>query len=482
MSTFSDLLKQHINDKGISVRKLSMELEIDRTLLQKYMSGSRTPKNHLEVRKIAKGISLSSAEQDDLLGTYYESIYAPEKYGDFLMIRNVLAGTQDFRLDLDELPPASEALPVLPSFPEAETHSGTLQVEYAFTSFLKEACTDAAAQPVMLYAMLQPRHIQLMRLIMLHTAGQNVQIEQLICLEQHRSNGNLSTLLPVIALFMNDSKYHCRYYYDDMKAHVNQMTLFPVLLLTENAAFLSNYHCDSCCIIRNKAIVEFFRQQYASLSQSSEELGIPLQFFTEYTTRCVDYFHVGDSVEVYSYSPLFSFGMTEEMLMSHLTINDAGKALFMQSIKHEFGIMKAAHGMIEFYEKDALREFMETGEFPAFPPPEGFYRRPAMDVRLQIMRELIRLNQVGLLISHMSDHTYFRLSKENQIISNALQGDIEIRCQPYARSTSVLLREPNLCNTLHEFGEFALANNWFLSQEETVAYMQALVDEFSPQG
>lgn len=58
MSTFSDLLKQHINDKGISVRKLSMELEIDRTLLQKYMSGSRTPKNHLEVRKIAKGISL----------------------------------------------------------------------------------------------------------------------------------------------------------------------------------------------------------------------------------------------------------------------------------------------------------------------------------------------------------------------------------------------------------------------------------------
>lgn len=106
-----------------------MELEIDRTLLQKYMSGSRTPKNHLEVRKIAKGISLSSAEQDDLLETYYESIYAPEKYGDFLMIRNVLAGTQDFRLDLDELPPASEALPVLPSFSGSCTHSGTLAGE-----------------------------------------------------------------------------------------------------------------------------------------------------------------------------------------------------------------------------------------------------------------------------------------------------------------------------------------------------------------
>ena len=56
MIVFSELLKSFINEKNISVKKLAANVQMDRTLIQKYMSGSRVPKNYREVQKLADGM------------------------------------------------------------------------------------------------------------------------------------------------------------------------------------------------------------------------------------------------------------------------------------------------------------------------------------------------------------------------------------------------------------------------------------------
>ena len=58
MIVFSELLKSFINEKNISVKKLAANVQMDRTLIQKYMSGSRVPKNYREVQKLADGMML----------------------------------------------------------------------------------------------------------------------------------------------------------------------------------------------------------------------------------------------------------------------------------------------------------------------------------------------------------------------------------------------------------------------------------------
>ena len=532
MSTFAALLKQHVTNKNISVLKISEEVGIDRTVFHTYMSEKRKPKSHIEVRRICKAMQLSAAEQTALLTAYFESQYGSKSYADFLTLQQILEGTQDFRLKPDVVTASAaslnalpEASSFLPQSSQVQTYNGALQVEYAFTSFLdrfvaeaakaaahtgtsveaKNAGTDTMANDGTgtsagadigmsgfsglkgvissadtLHILMQPTQAQLMRLLMLHTAGQPVQLEQLLCLEQNpKDNNNLSLLLPAIALFLNHPGYHCRYYYDNVEAHINQMTLLPIMVLTKDSAFLCNQTCDSCCIIRNPEIAGFLLLQYTALSQVSEELGIPLQMFTEHNTRCEDYFQVGDPVYTFSYSPLFTLGMTMEMLMDHLTMDEEAKASFMQIVQHEFSVMGAGKGICEYFEKDALREFMESGEFPAYPSPEGFYRRPSMNIRLQILNKLIALNKEGYLSSHMSNHTYFRLSKENQVLSNPRQGYVEIRCETYGRSTSILLQEACLCSTLQEFPKYAMATNLFCSQDETVKYMESLAREFA---
>ena len=66
MIVFSELLKSFINEKNISVKKLAANVQMDRTLIQKYMSGSRGPKNYREVQKLADGMMLLPEQQGEL--------------------------------------------------------------------------------------------------------------------------------------------------------------------------------------------------------------------------------------------------------------------------------------------------------------------------------------------------------------------------------------------------------------------------------
>ena len=80
MIVFSELLKSFINEKNISVKKLAANVQMDRTLIQKYMSGSRVPKNYREVQKLADGMMLLPEQQGELLDAYYRNLYGDKTY------------------------------------------------------------------------------------------------------------------------------------------------------------------------------------------------------------------------------------------------------------------------------------------------------------------------------------------------------------------------------------------------------------------
>ena len=70
MIVFSELLKSFINEKNISVKKLAANVQMDRTLIQKYMSGSRVPQNYREVQKRAEGMRVLREQKGELLDEY----------------------------------------------------------------------------------------------------------------------------------------------------------------------------------------------------------------------------------------------------------------------------------------------------------------------------------------------------------------------------------------------------------------------------
>ena len=106
MIVFSELLKSFINEKNISVKKLAANVQMDRTLIQKYMSGSRVPKNYREVQKLADGMMLLPEQQGELLDAYYRNLYGDKTYEGYRKIAETLEGMKDFRMKEPALPAA----------------------------------------------------------------------------------------------------------------------------------------------------------------------------------------------------------------------------------------------------------------------------------------------------------------------------------------------------------------------------------------
>ena len=80
MIVFSELLKSFINEKNISVKKLAANVQMDRTLIQKYMSGSRTPEELQRGAKAGRRNDAAAGQQGELLDAYYRNLYGDKTY------------------------------------------------------------------------------------------------------------------------------------------------------------------------------------------------------------------------------------------------------------------------------------------------------------------------------------------------------------------------------------------------------------------
>lgn len=98
MSVFAEVLKYYINESHVSVRKLSVEAGIDRTLIHKYMADRRIPKSTEEVKRLGRCLMLSSEKQKQLLESYNKSLYGDERYQGFLTVQQILNGVPDYQI------------------------------------------------------------------------------------------------------------------------------------------------------------------------------------------------------------------------------------------------------------------------------------------------------------------------------------------------------------------------------------------------
>lgn len=82
----------------MSVSRLAKETGFNRTLLQKYLSGDRLPKTVQESCQLAEALMLSPEKQEELLEQYNRSRYGIRQYDGFLMIRDIVRGLVDYRM------------------------------------------------------------------------------------------------------------------------------------------------------------------------------------------------------------------------------------------------------------------------------------------------------------------------------------------------------------------------------------------------
>ena len=68
--TFANVLKEHITESKLSIASLSRLSDVNRTMIQKYISGTQLPANHEILNKILNHLALTQSQKEELLQLY----------------------------------------------------------------------------------------------------------------------------------------------------------------------------------------------------------------------------------------------------------------------------------------------------------------------------------------------------------------------------------------------------------------------------
>lgn len=66
MSIFSQLLQEHFQEKKVKIYQIAQLSNIERTLLQKILTGSRKPSSEEQVTRLAQALMLTASETKEL--------------------------------------------------------------------------------------------------------------------------------------------------------------------------------------------------------------------------------------------------------------------------------------------------------------------------------------------------------------------------------------------------------------------------------
>lgn len=70
MSIFSQLLQEHFQEKKVKIYQIAQLSNIERTLLQKILTGSRKPSSEEQVTRLAQALMLTASETKELKNAY----------------------------------------------------------------------------------------------------------------------------------------------------------------------------------------------------------------------------------------------------------------------------------------------------------------------------------------------------------------------------------------------------------------------------
>lgn len=90
MSQFSDLLSLYIKESPYNIKHLANESQLDRTIIQKYISGNRFPSSYSNIEKIISHLTLTDQQKFDLKKAYHIEKFGVEQYQYLLKIKSII--------------------------------------------------------------------------------------------------------------------------------------------------------------------------------------------------------------------------------------------------------------------------------------------------------------------------------------------------------------------------------------------------------
>lgn len=369
MSKFSEKLKLIIEESGIKIYQLAKNSELDRTTIQRSITGERFPSLNF-VEKLIDYLRLSPIEREELF-----ELYSINKIGE-----KVYAGRK-FIKEMIELIATTHIVKENKSYSKKTlTFSGKINADnevctgqYIVNNIIRNVLEDEVLNnPSPEINICAPfSYSFLFDLLYQLYLGQNgnVTIKNIIKLNKNphtfqNSNYNLEILSHVMPFaFSAGNGYQPYYYYDNFDEH-NDIALFmPYYIITSNHLLTISADFKTAIFYNNESIVNTYKENFKIAITKSKPL-ITQHFSCDdmLLAYLASSKNSGVASHIIEPQPCFAWYYTEALINSHLRPELENRELILDLLYDLYGKYRAFKSRpMSIFSIEGLSYFAKTG-------------------------------------------------------------------------------------------------------------------------
>ena len=233
MSIFSEKLNYFINNSNIKIAELSRLSGVERSYIQKMITGERMPKKNgaPTLEHLADALMLTPAERRTLTEAYKISQMGEATYYRRVMVKRIIEDCESY-YNQQLLPhPALSAQSV--QRPEVYSVQGKASVQNMIQLFLME---EICLEKPHLMAVLQPESDAAELVQPYCRMKRELCFEHIVCFDnelqyQKDNQYNLQCIRTLLPFLLSPCLYSGWFYYDSVASHMSRHAVFPWFVL-----------------------------------------------------------------------------------------------------------------------------------------------------------------------------------------------------------------------------------------------------------
>ena len=482
MLGFSEYLQNFMKTNSISMVELSKETDIDRTVIYRYVKGTRIPSDMDTVARIADAMQMSVSEKKYLLKEYDKLVFGKPMVYSYQYIKKLLRSLE--RPDRNTVSAKEQWKTVSKIKMDAsiiELMTKEEIITYILDLFRYVAETGNASEKIFL--VMQPVYDEIQRFIPQIFGQCDIKLEQIVCMEQNinQSYKNLEAFYGILPLCFLLSEYDVYYYYDSLSNHLNTMTSMPNILIVRDYVVQFDYEMEYGFVLKSDTYAVAMRRQYNKMRKESCSLLVR----GNNTEQENDFIKQMDLQNGGCFFEQLCMGIClDRNILDRVISSEFEKEKYinlsedMWENQNEKGFMDTEDTDKEFVSYGSLGsldKFLKTGRLEEF--PEMLYAPLSMDERLLVLERMIDLAKRGQIHYRiLSDN--IELPEKIQICWDSGRKRFALNQITEKEILQVVVEEQSIYRTFQLYLEYLEKKGLVLGESESLACLVRLQKKY----
>lgn len=460
MSLFSEMLARFVNSKSIKIYQLANLCGIERSWLQKMLTGKRKPADQEQVMNLSQALALTYTETQQLMNAYRILEMGEENW---LRRNSVLKLLKSFRIDENPLQIETPALEfsLSPSCSSQIFHSAAA-VNRALHFVLLQESSDPKG---FVRIMVQPQFSFLFNCLSV-ISFDNIPIEHYLCLDSDPKTeiDNLEYIRQIIPLMLNCRGYVPYGYYDHASSLFGSSAFLPNIILTSRYLMRISSDYSEAVISNHPQMLQLCQKYFDSQKKSSWLIFQQTTSFEEYLRVMLMGNPIKASYCIMDHPCVLSF-LTPELLQGHLLPSVLSPQMMQDLNHHMANCRDLAMVTHSCFSLNRLKDLYEHGLLTEVP---GEYYTPFAQKEIDLLMDIVlQLCDEGTYHMHLVQPSCFDIPPHLCLGALSPQKVTVIFNHPKKGFLAFDVKNLALSSALFDFIEYIQEDETFTLPEET---------------